>query len=155
MINIRVAKPDDIPKLVELLTALFTLETDFVVDTDKQASGLSQLLNNDHACVLVAYVEPQNSMSFPQQVVGMCSIQTLISTAEGGRVGLLEDLIVAAEFRQQGIATKLLAQASDWAERGGLKRLQLLADKTNLPALGFYARQGWQTTQMICLRKFL
>jgi len=83
----------------------------------------------------------------------MCTVQTLISTAEGGPVGLLEDLIVAADFRNQGIAAKLVAEAVNWAECQSLKRLQLLADKNNLPALNFYKKQGWQPTQLVCLRK--
>ncbi len=87
------------------------------------------------------------------KVVGMCTIQTLISTAEGGQVGLLEDLVVAAGFRHQGIGSKLLAETVNWAECQGLKRLQLLADKNNLSALGFYKNQGWLSTELICLRK--
>ena len=87
------------------------------------------------------------------KVVGLCTVQTLISTAEGGPVGLLEDLIVAADFRNQGIAKKLLAEVACWAERRGLKRLQLLADKNNAPALAFYQKQGWDSTQLVCLRK--
>jgi ribosomal protein S18 acetylase RimI-like enzyme len=146
MIIIRPAKPADVAQLVELLNALFTLESDFVVDADKQTRGLMLLLDTDTACVWVA------EAVHAQKVVGMCSVQTLISTAEGGSVGLLEDLIVAAEFRHQGIATKLLAKAGNWAEQCGLKRLQLLADKTNQPALDFYAHHGWQSTQLICLR---
>jgi GNAT superfamily N-acetyltransferase len=72
---------------------------------------------------------------------------------EGGAVGLLEDLIVAVDFRNQGIGAKLLGEAVKWAESHGLKRLQLLADKNNRPALSFYQQQGWQSTQLICLRK--
>jgi ribosomal protein S18 acetylase RimI-like enzyme len=87
------------------------------------------------------------------KVLGMCTVQTLISTAEGGPVGLLEDLIVATDFRNQGIGAKLLAEAVNWAECQGLKRLQLLADKNNLPALNFYQKQGWNSTQLACLRK--
>ena len=88
-----------------------------------------------------------------RRVLGMCTVQTLISTAEGGRVGLLEDLVVAADFRRQGIGAKLLAEAVKWAECQGLKRLQLLADKNNEAALSFYENQGWKSTQLVCLRK--
>jgi len=82
----------------------------------------------------------------------MCTLQTLISTAEGGMVGLLEDLIVAADFRHQGIGAKLLIEAVNWAECKGLKRLQLLADKNNLSALNFYQKQDWELTHLVCLR---
>jgi ribosomal protein S18 acetylase RimI-like enzyme len=147
MITIRTAKPSDIPQLVELLKELFTIEADFDFDQEKQASGLNLLLKSEKDCILVAELLSEN------RVLGMCTVQTLISTAEGGPVGLLEDLIVAADFRHQGIGAILLAEAVNWAECKGLKRLQLLADKSNLPALNFYQKQGWQSTQLVCLRK--
>lgn len=147
MITIRTAKPSDIPQLVELLKALFTIEADFDFDADKQAHGLNLLLNSDKDCILVAELLNDN------KVLGMCTVQTLISTAEGGQVGLLEDLVVAADFRHQGVGAKLLAEAIGWADCHGLKRLQLLADKNNLPALKFYQKQGWESTQLVCLRK--
>lgn len=147
MITIRTAKPSDIPQLIELLKALFTIEADFDFDADKQAHGLNLLLNSEKDYILVAEQPKDNT------VLGMCTVQTLISTAEGGPVGLLEDLIVATEYRHQGIGTKLLAEAVRWADCRGIKRLQLLADKNNLPALGFYQKQSWESTQLICLRK--
>ena len=147
MITIRTAKPSDIPQLVELLKVLFTIEADFDFDPEKQACGLNLLLNSDKDCILVAELLNDN------KVLGMCTVQTLISTAEGGPAGLLEDLIVDADFRHQGVGAKLLAEAVNWAECRGLKRLQLLADKNNLPALDFYQKQGWQSTQLVCLRK--
>lgn len=146
-IIVRPAKPMDVEQLVELLKALFAIEADFVFDPDKQARGLQQLLDSDKDCILVAE-SPDD-----QKVVGLCTVQTLISTAEGGPVGLLEDLIVAADFRNQGIAKKLLAEVICWAESQGLKRLQLLADKNNGLALAFYQKQGWDSTQLVCLRK--
>ena len=148
MITIRTAKPSDIPQLVELLKELFTIEADFDFDQEKQERGLNLLLNSDKDCILVAELLSDN------KVLGMCTVQTLISTAEGGAVGLLEDLVVATDFRHQGIGAKLLAEAVCWAECQGLKRLQLLADKNNQSALNFYQKQGWQSTQMLCLKKY-
>lgn len=147
MIAIRTAIPSDIPQLVELLKELFSIEEDFDFNQDKQTNGLNQLLNSDKDCILVAHFHDDT------KVLGMCTVQTLISTAEGGRVGLLEDLIVVSDFRNQGIGAKLIDKAVDWAERQDLKRLQLLADKNNRPALSFYEQHGWQATQLICLRK--
>jgi hypothetical protein len=40
-----------------------------------------------------------------------------------------------------------------WAADRGLTRLQLLADRQNRPAMAFYRRTGWQTTQLVCLRQ--
>ena len=147
MVTIRTAKSSDIPQLVELLKELFTIEADFDFDQDKQSSGLNLLLDSEKDCIIVA-----QSLN-DDKVLGMCTVQTLISTAESGTVGLLEDLIVKADFRNQGIASKLIAEAVYWAECQGLKRLQLLADKNNRPALNFYQKQGWESTQLVCLRK--
>jgi len=147
MISIRTAKPSDIAQLVALLESLFAIEADFDFDPDKQTRGIQLLMENDQACILVAEANDD------KKLLGMCSIQTLISTAEGGAVGLLEDLVVAAGFRNQGIGAKLLAEAVCWAGQNGFKRLQLLADKNNAPALEFYGRQNWQSTQLICLKQ--
>jgi ribosomal protein S18 acetylase RimI-like enzyme len=108
---------------------------------------LNLLLNSEKDCILVA------ELLNDDRVLGMCTVQALISTAEGGTVGLLEDLVVAADFRNQGIGAKLLTEAVNWAECQGLNRLQLLADKNNLPALNFYQKQGWESIQLVCLRK--
>ncbi len=85
----------------------------------------------------------------------MCTVQILISTAEGGKAGLLEDLVVAKSWRGQGLGAALLAAAEAWSVKQGLTRLQLLADATNGLALGFYRRQGWSGTRLVALRKML
>ena len=87
------------------------------------------------------------------EVVGMCSIQTLISTAEGGLVGLVEDVVVREGNRGKGIGNALMGAVDDWARRHALKRLQLLADRDNAPALKFYELRGWKMTNLICVRK--
>jgi hypothetical protein len=33
-----------------------------------------------------------------------------------------------------------------------VSRLQLLADRSNVPALDFYRIMGWHMTELICLR---
>ena len=134
----------DIPQLVTLLEELFILEADFQVDQEKQVTGLALLIASQNDAVFVAEVN--------NAVIGMCSVQTLISTAEGGTVGIVEDLIVSCAYRKQGVASSLLAEVFNWSESQGLKRLQLLADQNNSFALDFYKKQGWRYTQLICLR---
>ena len=130
----------------DLLTELFSIETDFAPDVEKQIRGLSVLIAGPpgRARVLVA---EQSGL-----VVGMATVQTLISTAEGGRVGLIEDVIVHCDVRGRGIGTQLLAAIVDWARVNGLTRLQLLADRDNQPAQAFYISRNWSSTHLICLR---
>lgn len=144
--RVRQATLSDADALIELLRQLFAIERDFRFDADRQRRGLRLLLDDTGGAVVFA-------AESAGRVVGMCSVQTTISTAEGGPVGLLEDLVVAADFRSRGIGTALLNAADEWARVRRLCRLQLLADRTNAPALRFYERQGWATTRMICLRR--
>ena len=145
----RPARPEDIPRMCELLADLFSVETDFEVDVVKQMKGLNMLVSNPwgRAFVVVAVVD--------NSIVGMATVQTLISTAEGGHVGLVEDVIVDRQFRGRGVGTRLLEQIADWSRENGLKRLQLLADSDNRPALEFYSSLRWISTRLICLRKLL
>jgi GNAT superfamily N-acetyltransferase len=89
------------------------------------------------------------------EIVGMCSVQTLISTAEGGPVGLLEDLIVKKDHRGKGIGTSLLSEIFRWCAAKNISRLQLLRELDNKRALKFYADNGWSSTRLVCMRKML
>lgn len=143
--NVRFAVLEDLTSLVALLQQLFSLEVDFVGDPEKQRQGLRLLLANPQAIVVV--------VAFEKQVLGMCSGQLLISTAEGGYSVLVEDVVVLPEWQGQGFGRALLAAVADWAEERGATRLQLLADRNNAPAFGFYRQLGWQTTELVCLKR--
>lgn len=144
-VTIRFATADDVPAMVALLDQLFTLERDFTPNPQRQRTGLDLLLAQSGAKIWVAELDPG--------VVAMVSLQTVISTAEGGPVGWVEDLIVADPWRGLGIGSRLLASVENWAKANGLSRLQLLADRANSPALDFYAANGWVLTQLGAVRK--
>ena len=146
-IRIRPAQPDDMDALVALLQALFAIENDFTPDPDRQRKGLTRFLDGcgKHRCILVA--------DTGVQVVGMATLQIPISTAEGGPVGLVEDVVIRESYRGCGVGRQLMTALEKWAAAHGLTRLQLLADVNNQAALDFYRRVGWTPTQLICLRK--
>lgn len=146
MIIVRPAKAADIDSLTGLLKTLFTIEADFAFDKTKQQRGLRLLLDSDRACLLAAEAEGK--------VVGMCSGQLLISTAEGALSLLVEDVIVHESWRGRGVGRLLMEALSGWARAHQASRLQLLADRTNRPALDFYRRLDWRSTELICLRNY-
>lgn len=146
---IRNATRQDAPELVALLEVLFSIEDDFTADPAKQYRGILMMLDacGKHRCIRVAEMEGR--------VIGMASVQTRISTAEGGIVGLVEDVVILERWRGKGVGSRLLQSIDVWARQHGLLRLQLLADKKNLPAIEFYRRRGWEVTELICLMKKL
>ena len=133
----------------ELLADLFSIESDFTPDLEKQVRGLRMLITDPSGSsgVFVAVID--------KRIIGMATVQTLISTAEGGRVGLVEDVIVHRLFRRAGAGSLLIDRIIAWGRGKGLKRLQLLADQGNHQALNFYSSRGWTTTRLICLRNNL
>ena len=145
-VQIRPALRRELPAIAALLVKLFRIELDFVPDARRQLTGLRLLARMpERVLLLVAVLEGR--------VVGTCAVHDGVSTAEGARVAVLEDLVVAEGFRRMGIGRALLAAAEAHAWRRGARRLQLLADRTNRPALAFYARQGWESTQLVVLRR--
>lgn len=137
---IRRASSSDIPAMAGLLGELFGIEDDFFIDTDKQIRGLQLLLHHPDSVVIVAVME--------ERLIGMISMQCLISTVMGEKVGLIEDVIVTADFRGKGIGRLLLGGMIEESERLGYGRLSLGADRRNTSALRFYKTFGFETSNM-------
>jgi ribosomal protein S18 acetylase RimI-like enzyme len=142
---IRPAGSGDLPAMTRLLQELFSIETEFAVDTEKQRTGLQMLLDSARTGIWVAERRGR--------VVGMVTVQLVVSTAEGGLSGLLEDLVVSSAYRRRGLGKALLSAAVKWSREQGAMRIQLLADGRNVPALIFYRKQDWKQTNMIALRR--
>jgi GNAT superfamily N-acetyltransferase len=141
------AGPGDIPALLKLLGELFAQEHDFKPDAEKQARGLRLILDDpDRGQIFIARKDGE--------AIAMASVLITISTAEGGPVGLLEDVIVAKSHRGRGIGRQLLDHVLQWCWLHGLLRVTLLTDHDNLPALGFYERAGFTHSSMKVLRRW-
>jgi len=145
-ISIRKATAADVEALVTLLADLFSIEADFHPDAERQRRGLALLLAAP-AQGLVLVAERGGA------VVGMVTVQLVVSTAEGAQSGLVEDMVVTSGERGRGVGRRLLEVAESWARERGATRLQLLADRENGPALRFYERMGWRGTRLVCLRR--
>ncbi len=148
MISIDFASADDLPRLAELLSELFTLESDFRPERDKQLRGLRLILDNPALGRLFV-------LRINGKVAGMANALITVSTAQGGCVLLLEDVIISREYRGKGLGQRLLEHVLDWALGQGMTRVTLLADRDNQAALDFYLRLGFEHSHMTVLRKKL
>ena len=144
-VEIRPATGADIAALGALLAWLFAQEADFVPDAAKQERGLRLILEQPEIgqlyCAVTADV-----------VVGMVSLLFTVSTAEGGRVAWLEDMVVHPDWRGRGIGARLLQVAISQARAAGCHRITLLTDAGNVAAQEFYGRAGFARSAMVPLR---
>lgn len=147
-VEIGFASTDDLPQLAELLAELFALESDFRPERDKQLRGLRMIFDDPALGRLFV-------LRVGGKVAGMANALITISTAEGGRVLLLEDVIVHKEYRGGGLGRSLVEQVLVWAREEGMTRISLLADRDNQAALDFYRKLGFASSHMTVLRKAL
>ncbi len=147
-VDIGFATAADLDALADLLAELFTLESDFTPDRTKQLAALQTILDNPALGRLFV-------LKTHGAVIGMANALITVSTAEGGRVVLLEDVVLKRECRGQGLGRRLIEHVFAWAAQAGMTRATLLADRDNAAALAFYRQLGFSPSSMQVLRKAL
>lgn len=146
-IEIGAATVADISVLVDLLGELFSIERDFMPDAAKQERGL-RLILEDAAIGRIFVVRVGGT------AVGMASLLFTVSTAEGARAAILEDVIVAAPYRRLKLGRKLVHHVRQWAGEQGIVRLTLLADCNNGAALRFYESEGFSRSETMVVYRY-
>lgn len=145
--DIEPATLEDLPQLTELLLDLFSLEGDFKPDRQKNMRGLRLILE-----------QPSRGRIFvlrqQGKIVAMINLLFTISTAEGGFVVLLEDLVVHREHRHQGLGDRLLAYSLQFAREKNFLRITLLTDRSNEESQRFFHAHGFLDSKMIPLRLY-
>jgi GNAT superfamily N-acetyltransferase len=139
------ATVEDLPALADLLHELFSKEADFRPDQVKQLRGLRLIIeqpNKGRIFVLRSY----------GKLLGMINLLFTISTAEGGAVIILEDLIVVQDHRSEGLGAELLDYALDFARQKDFPRITLLTDRLDEPAKKFFQRHGFRESGMMPMR---
>jgi len=144
-IRFDLAKTADLARLVELLGILFESEAEFSADAEKQRAALQAILADPATGRIFVAREGRD-------IVAMCSLLYTISTAEGGKAALFEDLVVAPEQRKRGIGAALLKHVVEQARAEGVLRITLLTDMQNERAQAMYRRAGFVGSPMKPMR---
>ena len=138
----------DLDELSLLLGELFAQESDFRPDKDKQLRGLRLI-----------FEQPSRGRVFVLRrdgaIVGMINLLFTISTAEGGFVMLLEDLVVHKQYQGHGYGAKLLNYAIDFAKKKNFLRITLLTDRPENVAQEFFRRHGFVESSMVPMRLWI
>src|SRR4026208_2236643 len=147
-VAIEPAIAEDLDELSILLGELFSAASDLRHKQEKQLRGLRLI-----------FEEPNRGRVFvlrrDRTIVGMINLLFTISTAEGGFVILLEDLVVHDAFRGHGYGSQLLEYAINFAKQKKFLRITLLTDRPELRSQNFFKRHGFYESPMLPMRLLL
>ena len=138
----------DLDELSEMLGGLFSQEGDFRPDKEKQLRGLRLIFEQPSRGRV--FVLRQNGA-----IVGMINLLFTISTAEGGFVILLEDLVIHKQYQGKGYGSKLLQHAIDFAKQKNFLRITLLTDRPENLAQEFFRHHDFVESSMIPMRLWI
>lgn len=139
---------EDLPALTELVMELFAASGDFSPDRTVQEKGLQLILEQPNRGRI--FVLRNN-----HRIFGMVNLLFTISTARGGFVILMEDVIVHPNHRGQGYGTMLLKHVVDFAKQKNFKRITLLTDKISEESQEFFRKNGFEHSNMIPMRRII
>lgn len=147
-LRIEPATLEDLPLLADLLADLFAHEPDFHPDQAKQMRGLELILEQPNRGRIFVL---RNNL----RIVGMINLLFTISTAEGGFVIVLEDLVIHADHRGQGHGSRLLEHAIAFAKEKQFLRITLLTHRGEGRLVEFYRKHGFFESEMVTMRLLL
>src|SRR4026208_1862587 len=142
------ATAEDLDELSDLLGELFSEESDFRPNKEKQLRGFRLI-----------FEQPNRGRVFvlrrDHSIVGMINLLFTISTAEGGFVILLEDLVIHKKYQGKGYGRRLLQHAIQFAKQKNFLRVTLLTDRPENVAQEFFRHHGFVESSMIPMRLWI
>jgi GNAT superfamily N-acetyltransferase len=144
--KVEMATLEDLPALTELVVDLFSMSSgDFIPDRALQERGLRLILEQPSRGRIVV-------IRNEDKIFGMVNMLFTISTARGGFVILMEDVVIHPHHRGQGYGTMLVNYVIEFAKRKKFLRITLLTDKISAESQEFFQKQGFSYSNMIPMR---
>ena len=139
---------EDLPALTELVMDLFSRSGDFKPDQVAQERGLRLILEQPNRGRI--FVVRNNDRIF-----GMINILFTISTARGGFVILMEDVVIHPDHRGQGYGAMLVDYVVEFAKQKNFKRITVLTDKMSADCQDFFRKHGFEYSNMVPMRRII
>jgi GNAT superfamily N-acetyltransferase len=139
---------DDLPALTELVMDLFSHSGDFQADREVQERGLRLILEQPSRGRIAV-------LRNGDRIFGMVNMLFTISTARGGFVILMEDVVIHPLHRGQGYGTMLVDHVIEFAKQKHFLRITLLTDKISAESQEFFRKQGFDYSNMIPMRRLI
>jgi len=146
--HVEPATIEDLQALTELVMDLMSCSEDFTPDRVVQERGLRLILE-----------QPNRGRIFvvrnKDKIFGMVNLLFTISTARGGFVILMEDVVIHPDHRGQGYGRMLIDYVVEFAKQKNFRRITLLTDKMSAESQEFFKKLGFEYSHMIPMRRII
>lgn len=139
--EVRAARPEDAEALVRLNRAF---NGPSVSDAEAVRASIEQ---NRDEIVILATADGQGA--------GFCCARVMRSMCYPEPMAEITELYVDAEFRRQGLATRMIRRAEEICRERGAAEIHLLTGGENRPARAFYERMGYRLDKEVHYGKAL
>lgn len=147
-LRVEPATIEDLDALVALVMELMELQDDFRPNRESQTKGIRLILE-----------DPSRGRIFVlrsgERMIGMANLLFTISTAVGGFVILMEDVVVHPDHRNQGYGSMLVEHVLEFARQKGFQRITILTDKLSAHSQGFFKKHGFEFSHLIPMRRLV
>ncbi len=148
-VRIRTASPHEQDALCGLFDELDRLHRaarpDFFRRIDgpaRPAALVTDLIAGPRSTILVAESDDGLAGLVTVMLQGIAGLPILVPR----QIALIDNLIVRAERRRQGIGRRLLDRAERWADAHGAQAVEIVVHEFNLEARHFYDALGYRTS---------
>lgn len=141
---------DDIEEVDKMLTDLIQDERKYDKNINKDfvvKNFYSQFVNKEDSCIAIA--KNQN-----QEIVGYCfAFVENNGNVYNEKIVQLDALFVKSEYRNNGIAQKLIDFVTNWSKNKGAKYIELKVCSENENAIKLYDKLEFKESKKILLKK--
>jgi ribosomal protein S18 acetylase RimI-like enzyme len=133
----RETEESDLPIIEKLMTELIeVLDNTKDINIRQVVNNCKNLLKDETSYLLVAEIEGT--------VTGFINFTTRQTILHQDLSGLIDELVVAKEFRGKGVGNQLLLAAIRKCRQLGCREVEVSTEKTNTKAREFYKKCGFE-----------
>ena len=147
--NISLSTPtlSSLNKFLQLIDELFDYEA-LPQKAEQTMIAVKQLLSNPKLGQAWFIEVEQHCI---KHIAGHIIVSYSFSLEHGGKIGLIDQFYLKADWRQHGIGTELLPQLEALVIQDGVKALSLEVNIGNAGARNFYEKHGFTPRRQFCM----
>ncbi|MEC6822982.1 N-acetyltransferase [Photobacterium sp. NCIMB 13483] len=146
-ISLRTPILSSLDKFLQLIDELFDYEA-LPQKAEQTMIAAKQLLSNPELGQAWFIEVEQHGV---KHIAGHIIVSYSFSLEHGGKIGLIDQFYLKADWRQHGIGTELLPQLEALVIQDGVKALSLEVNIGNAGARNFYEKHGFTPRRQFCM----